>query len=372
MEASQAGLAMCLQGIKETIMGRTILTDRTLRMALLLAMIVVILAGVKAASDIVVPFLLAVFFAIVLNPLVVVLERWRIPRALGIALLVAAVVVLLMLFIGMLGPSLNEFARSLPQYRGMMAEKMRQLQYYADRFNITISLEVIAHYIDPAAAMNLVTRLLSHFSGAMSNIFLLLMTVVFMLFEVPLLPYKLQQALDKPHEGIANIQRAVQGVTHYLVIKTVISLATGVIVWIFLALLEVRFAFIWGLLAFLLNYIPNIGSVIAAIPPLIQALLFNGVGDAVAVAGGFVLINMVIGNMLEPRVMGRGLGLSTLVVFLSLIFWGWLMGPVGMLLSVPLTIIARIALEASDGGHRLAVILGDGREPRQQPATPPE
>ncbi|WP_250547206.1 AI-2E family transporter, partial [Serratia marcescens] len=117
-------------------------------------------------------------------------------------------------------------------------------------------------------------------------------------------------------------------------------------------------------------YIPNIGSVLAAIPPLIQALLFNGLGDALVVAGGFIAVNMVIGNILEPRVMGRGLGLSTLVVFLSLIFWGWLLGPVGMLLSVPLTIVARIALETTEGGYRLAVILGDGRPPRQPPAAP--
>ncbi|QJW56328.1 AI-2 transport protein TqsA [Serratia plymuthica] len=331
-------------------MGRTLLTDRSLRLAIMLAMLVIILAGIKAAADIMVPFMLAVFLAMVLNPLVAQLERWRIPRVLGVSLLVVAVVVVLMLFIGMLGASLNELARSLPQYRGMMMEKLRELQHYADRFNITLSTVAMLQYVDPSAAMNLVTRLLSHLSGAMTNIFLLLMTVVFMLFEVQLLPYKLQQALDKPSEGIANIQRALEGVTRYLVIKTAISLATGIIVWVFLAAVGVRFAFIWGLLAFLLNYIPNIGSVIAAIPPLIQALLFNGFGDALVVAGGFIMINLVIGNMLEPRIMGRGLGLSTLVVFLSLIFWGWLMGPVGMLLSVPLTIIARIALETTEGG----------------------
>ncbi len=301
-------------------MGRTRVTDNSLRLAVLLAMLVIILAGVKAAADIVVPFLLAVFLAMVLNPLVAMLERQRVPRILGVTLLVTAVIVVVMLFIGMLGASLNEFARSLPQYRGMMIEKLRELQYYADRFNISLSSEAMLQYVDPSAAMNLVTRMLGHLSGAMTNVFLLLMTVVFMLFEVQLLPYKLQQALDKPNEGLAAMRRALDGVTRYLVIKTIISLATGVIVWIFLAAVGVRFAFIWGLLAFLLNYIPNIGSVLAAIPPLIQALLFNGLGDALVVAGGFIAINMVIGNILEPRVMGRGLGLSTLVVFLSLIF----------------------------------------------------
>ncbi len=349
-------------------MGRTLLTDRSLRLAIMLAMLVIILAGVKAAVDVVVPFLLALFLAMVLNPLVAQLERWRIPRVLGVSLLVVVVVVLLLLFVGVLGASLNEFARSLPQYRGLMLEKLSELQHYADRFKITISTEAMLQYVDPSAAMNLITRLLSRFSGAMTNIFLLLMTVVFMLFEVQLLPYKLQQALDKPSEGMANIQRALDGVTRYLLIKTAISLATGIIVWAFLAAVDVRFAFIWGLLAFLLNYIPNIGSVIAAVPPLIQALLFNGFGDALVVAAGFITINLVIGNMLEPRVMGRGLGLSTLVVFLSLIFWGWLMGPVGMLLSVPLTIITRIALESTEGGHKLAVILGDGQPGK--PLTP--
>ncbi|MDC6119574.1 AI-2E family transporter [Serratia rubidaea] len=343
-------------------MSRNLFIDRPLRLAIMLATIVVIFAGIKMSSEIVVPFLLAVFLTIVLNPLVARLERWRVPRMLGVMLLVTLVVIVLVMFIGMMGASLNEFARSLPQYRGMMTEKMHELQRYADRFNIVISAEAIVHYIDPSATMNLVTRLLSHLSGAMTNIFLLLMTVVFMLFEVQLLPAKLRQVLSRPTQGIANLQRAVQGVTHYLVIKTAISLATGMIVWIFLAIIDVRFAFIWGLLAFLLNFIPNIGSVIAAVPPLITALLFNGFGDALVVAGGFVLINLVIGNILEPRVMGRGLGLSTLVVFLSLIFWGWLLGPVGMLLSVPLTIIARIALEASENGRKIAVILGDGRD----------
>lgn len=344
-------------------MGSFAFNDRKLRVIMILAMLVVILAGIKAAAEIVVPFLLAVFLAIVLNPLVVLLERCRVPRGLSVMLLVIAVIVLLMMFIGMLASSLNEFARTLPQYRGVMLEKIHELQYYAERFNIDIkfSADEVVKFVNPGATMNLVTRLLGHLSGAMTSIFLLLMTVVFMLFEVQLLPYKLRQALDKPNEGMATIRRALKGVTHYLVIKTVISLGTGLIVWGFLTWVGVRFAFIWGMMAFLFNFIPNIGSVIAAIPPLIQALLFNGFGDAMVVAGGYVLINLVIGNMLEPRIMGRGLGLSTLVVFLSLIFWGWLMGPVGMLLSVPLTIIARITLETMDGGHKWAVILGDGR-----------
>ncbi|TGD10865.1 pheromone autoinducer 2 transporter, partial [Salmonella enterica subsp. enterica serovar Poona] len=112
-------------------------------------------------------------------------------------------------------------------------------------------------------------------------------------------------------------------------------------------------------LACALKYLPNLGAVRAALPPIIQVLVFNGFYDALLVLAGYLLINLVFGNILEPRIMGRGLGLSTLVVFLSLIFWGWLLGPVGMLLSVPLTIIVKIALEQTTGGQSIAVLLSD-------------
>lgn len=214
-------------------------------------------------------------------------------------------------------------------------------------------------YIDPNAAMTLVTNLLAQLSNAMSSIFLLLLTVVFMLLEVPQLPTKFQQIMTRPVEGMAAIQRAIDSVSHYLVLKTAISIVTGLVVWAMLAALEVRFAFVWGLLAFALNYIPNIGSVLAAIPPIAQVLVFGGLYDALVVLAGYLMINLVFGNILEPRIMGRGLGLSTLVVFLSLIFWGWLLGPVGMLLSVPLTIIVKIALEQTVAGQSIAILLSD-------------
>ncbi len=177
--------------------------------------------------------------------------------------------------------------------------------------------------------MTIVTSLLAQLSNAMTSIFLLFLTVVFMLLEVPQLPAKLQQMMVRPAEGMGAIQRALDSVSRYLVLKTAISLVTGGVVWVMLLALDVRFAFVWGLLAFALNYIPNIGSVLAAIPPILQVLVFSGLYDALILLAGYLVINLVFGNILEPRMMGRGLGLSTLVVFLSLIFWGWLLGPLG-------------------------------------------
>ncbi|EGT3573850.1 AI-2E family transporter [Citrobacter sp. ANG330] len=343
-------------------MAKPIITLNGLKIVIMLGMLVIILTGIRFAADIIVPFILALFIAVVLNPLVQRMVKLRVPRVLAISLLVIIIVMAMVLLLAYLGTSLNELARTLPQYRSSLVIPLKNLEPWLVRLGIGVSVDEMVKYIDPNAAMTLITNLLTQLTNAMSSIFLLLLTVVFMLLEVPQLPTKFQQIMIRPVEGMAAIQRAIDSVSHYLVLKTAISLVTGLIVWGMLSALDVRFAFIWGLLAFALNYIPNIGSVLAAIPPIIQVLAFGGLYDALVVLAGYLIINLVFGNILEPRIMGRGLGLSTLVVFLSLIFWGWLLGPVGMLLSVPLTIIVKIALEQSVGGQSIAILLGDANK----------
>ncbi|WP_421532354.1 AI-2E family transporter [Lelliottia amnigena] len=340
-------------------MAKPIITLNGLKIVIMLGMLVIILTGIRFAADIIVPFILALFIAVILNPLVQRMVRWRIPRVLAILLLITIIIMAMALLVTYLGTSLNELARTLPQYRSKLVIPLQQMEPWLQRAGIEVSVEELLKFIDPNAAMTLVTALLAQLSSAMTSIFLLLLTVVFMLVEVPQLPVKLQQMMVRPVEGMGAIQRALDSVSRYLVLKTAISIVTGLVAWAMLAVLDVRFAFVWGLLAFALNYIPNIGSVLAAIPPITQVLVFSGFYDALVVLAGYLIINLVFGNILEPRMMGRGLGLSTLVVFLSLIFWGWLLGPVGMLLSVPLTIIVKIGLEQTAGGQTIAVLLSD-------------
>lgn len=322
-------------------MAKPIITLNGLKIVIMLGMLVIILCGIRFAAEIIVPFILALFIAVILNPLVQHMVRWRVPRVLAVSILMTIIVMAMVLLLAYLGSALNELTRTLPQYRNSIMTPLQALEPLLQRVGIDVSVDQLAHYIDPNAAMTLLTNLLTQLSNAMSSIFLLLLTVLFMLLEVPQLPGK------------------IDSVSHYLVLKTAISIITGLVAWAMLAALDVRFAFVWGLLAFALNYIPNIGSVLAAIPPIAQVLVFNGFYEALLVLAGYLLINLVFGNILEPRIMGRGLGLSTLVVFLSLIFWGWLLGPVGMLLSVPLTIIVKIALEQTAGGQSIAVLLSD-------------
>ncbi len=227
-------------------MAKPIITLNGLKMVIMLGMLVIILTGIRFAADIIVPFILALFLAVIINPLVQLLVRCRVPRVLAISLLIGLIVMLAIVLLASLGTSLNELARTLPQYRNYLYEPMQTIAPWLQRMGFTVSVVELNKYIDPNAVMTLVTSLLTQLSNAMSSIFLLLLTVVFMLLEVPQLPAKLQQLMSRPVEGMGAIQRAIDSVSHYLVLKTAISLITGLVVWGMLVLLDVRFAFMWG------------------------------------------------------------------------------------------------------------------------------
>ena len=166
-----------------------------------------------------------------------------------------------------------------------------------------------------------------------------------MMLEASVFSEKVSFIRNDTGKTLTNIAGFLDNTQRYMAIKAFTSLITGVLIGISMALMGVDYAVLWGFLAFLLNFIPNIGSIIAAVPAVLMTLLQLGGGSAVSVAIIFLAVNMLIGNVIEPRVMGRGVGLSSLVVFLSLVFWGWLLGPVGMLLSVPLTMLVKFAAE---------------------------
>jgi AI-2 transport protein TqsA len=198
---------------------------------------------------------------------------------------------------------------------------------------------------------------------------LVLLTTIFVLFEALVLPDKIRDALGDPQADLSRGIAVVGRIKAYVVIKTFLSLATGAIIGGVLHLMGVDFALLWGLLAFLLNFIPNIGSIIAAVPAILLALVQIGPTGAVGTAVVFIVVNMVIGNLIEPKVLGQSMNLSPLVVFVSLVFWGWLWGGVGMLLSVPLTMAIRIMLEGNVNTRPFAVLMAGHVEPVASPHT---
>ena len=218
--------------------------------------------------------------------------------------------------------------------------------------------DYMSEQFDPATVLSLSGRVVVSIGHILSNAFLVLLTVIFILLEAGSFERKLRNAFDSTEEAAQRAKTIIGSVHHYIVIKTWISLVTGVLVMIWLWWWGVSHAPLWGLLAFMFNYIPNVGSILAAVPAVLIAWLEVGVLPTVAIAFGFLVINAAIGNFIEPRLMGRGLGLSALVVFCSMVFWGWVLGPVGMLLSVPLTMTARIIFDGFDDTRWVATLLG--------------
>lgn len=330
----------------------------TSRVFLIAAAIIIVLAGIKAASVIVVPLLLAIFISIIMQPVLI----WFRARQLPIGIAIASVFLIISIFgialTMLIVQSVSEFTASFPAYRDGLTAQFDWVVALLARINIDLNVEVLQSQFDPNRMMGLMMNMLSGLGGMMANVFLVILIVVFILGEAANLPRKLALAFDDSEKNIESLRSLLYSINKYLALKTIISLITGFVIGTGLWLLGIDHFILWGVLAFLLNYIPNIGSILAAVPAILLALVQYHPAMAGAVALLFLAVNLVMGNLIEPRVMGRRLGLSTLVVFLSLIFWGWLLGPVGMLLSVPLTMLVKIALQDNDSTRWLAILLG--------------
>ncbi len=331
---------------------------RTTDTLLAAAACVVIIAGMKASTVILVPFLLSAFVAIISAPPMFWLQRKGLPSVAAMFIVITGALGLMILIGTLVGQSIHEFSQDLPVYQAKIKTQTTVVLEYLDSKGIISRTPALTEIFDPGAAMKLAASVLNGLGNVLTNGFLIMMTVIFILLEAASFPHKLQAIMGAPDASLARWERFLNDVKQYMAIKTWISLATGVIISIWAAVLGVDHPLLWGLLAFALNYVPNIGSIIAAVPAVLLALVQLGLAKALLLAAGYLAVNLVMGNAIEPRYMGRGLGLSTLVVFLSLLFWGWVLGPVGMLLSVPLTITAKIALDSRDETRWLAILLG--------------
>jgi predicted PurR-regulated permease PerM len=313
------------------------------------AAFVIVVAGMRASVVILVPFLLAVFIAIIGAPPLFWMQRKGIPNWISLFIVILGIFFIGFLIAGLVGSSVKAFSRDLPAYESKFRQYTASIVSWLGTHGVDPSGLALPEIFNPGAAMKLVATLLNSLSKVLTNGFLILMTVILMLVEASSLPGKLRNMLADPEHSLVHFDKFIDNLKRYIAIKTLISLVTGIVITVWLTILRVDYPFLWGLLAFALNYIPTIGSIIAAVP----AVLIT-----VGVAAGYLVINMLMSSVIEPRLMGRRLGLSTLVVFLSLLFWGWVLGPIGMLLSVPLTITAKIALESREETRWLAILLG--------------
>jgi len=328
---------------------------------LVLAAIVIILGALKMASVIVVPVLLASFIAIVISPIYAWLIQKGIPAAFALLAVIGGLMIIFSLAGVLIGSSVHSFSGNIPVYE---AQLQIQLDVWTAKLNdLGIINGDIGTLFNPSVLMKYSATLLKGAGSVLTNSFMILLIIAFMLLESTHFAQKLETA--KGHGNtMEQIDEVFSKIKHYMAIKAVVSLVTGLVITLLLMLIGLDYAILWGFIVFLFNFIPNIGSILAAVPAVLLALIQLGTWGAIEIATIYLVINITIGSIIEPRLMGKGLGISTLVVFLSLIFWGWLLGPVGMLLSIPLTITIKIMLYSQEPTRWLAVLMGNSDNKR--------
>jgi predicted PurR-regulated permease PerM len=331
--------------------------------AISFAAVIVVIYGLQMAKALLVPFLIAAFLALITVKPMLWMQRNRVPTILA-ALIIVFVIMLILGAVGaIVGTSIAEFTAALPTYQERLDVIVQGVvNFIGERFDTTDRFQNLGDMIDPGYAMGLAATILNGLTDVLTNVFLIFFTMIFILLEASTVDTKVEAAFGRSTKSLQRPRVFLANLGRYLGIKTVVSMATGLTAGLLTWAIGLDFPLLWAMLAFLLNYVPTIGSIIAAVPAVLMALVQLGYGEASATAVGFIGINMVFGNFIEPRLMGYGVGISPLVVFVGLVFWGFVFGPVGMLLSVPLTMTLKLALESDERTRWIAILLGSERD----------
>ena len=335
------------------------------RLLFVLACLVVIVAGLRVAAPILVPFVLALFIAVVSMPLMFGMRKRGMPAPLAILFTVLVDALVFGLMGLLVVTSLGDLNERLPVYADAVETIYQGWLLQLQARGLPAGAYMTVDLFDPARIFTFLGGLLQAVASVVAIGFLVGIIIIFILGEATIFPYKFQAILGGGRrQGQIRVTHTVAEVQAYLWIKFQISLVRGICVGVMCWLASLDFPLLLGLIAFILSFVPTIGSIIAAVPGIVLALILHGEISAMVVTVGYLVIDMGFGNILEPNVMGRRMGLSTLVVVLSLLFWGWVWGPVGALLSVPLTMVLKIGVENVPDLRWIAVLL-DNKVPAQ-------
>lgn len=318
----------------------------------------IIIAGLIYAQSLVNQLLLALFLSIICAQPIYWMQKKGLSLGLAIAIVLLGMTGIFVGFVEIIGTSVSSFSQDAPIYEQNLEDMGADVIAFFNRNGVALTGEKLAGIIVPSKVMGYTAGALGQLGAVMGNALTIFFLFLFLLLELNSVSLKARAIISHTNVPLDYLNGIGHSIRHYLSIKTATSFLTGFIIWICLLIVGVDYAIIWALIAFLLNYIPNIGSIIAALPAVLFALIQLGTGGAIWTIITFVSVNMLVGNVFEPRMMGKGLGLSTFIVFFGLIFWGFILGTVGMFLSVPLTMAIKIMLEQSPKTKWMAVILG--------------
>lgn len=319
----------------------------------------IILYLLKLASNIVVPFLISISLAIILSPFINYLESKFIPKIVSLLLVVLLALFPIIIVSEYIVNEILEFASNYESIKTQFIQYIVESASNFHYFGITIDKHEVNMFLEQSNLTDIIKNLLTEAKNQFSNIFLIFFMVSFMLLESSDFHnkiLKISKAYDiNPHLFIEILEK----VKSYFILKVKTSFITGLWALLILWYYDISYYYLWAVLAFFLNFIPVIGSILAAIPAVAFALVDHGSVIAMWIIVWYVIINTLIGNILEPRLMGKGLGISPLVIFLSMTFWGLLFGPAGMILSVPLTMVSQYLFDQYKETRWIALLLSE-------------
>lgn len=327
-----------------------------------IAALVIIFAGVIYAKTVIAPILLALFISIICIQPISWLEKRRIPKWMAIIIVILGLILIFFGFISLIGGTLSFFLSNVSKYESTITAISNSTIQFLNENGLNIPEDQITKLIQPERIQEITSHGVKMLFHILGTSFLIVLVILFILMEFGSFLIKAKAITNGTYQSILYFSTILKNIRHYLAIKTLICLAIGILIYITLLIIGVEYPLLWALLAGLMNYIPNIGSIIATIPAFFFALVQLGLGGALWTLGSFLVIHNVLGNFFEPKLMGKGLDLSALVVILSLIFWGFLLGPVGMFLATPFTLTIKIIMEQNEKTRWLAILLGTPAE----------
>jgi AI-2 transport protein TqsA len=328
------------------------------QLLLILAAIVVVALGMKFAASIITPIALALIVSISMTPVLQWLIRKGMPNGIALTIVIITVVVVMLTLAVIVILSLQNVIQTLPKYQDRIAQIQDEIStFLTDRGIKTTSIRDLDIF-SPAKLVNVGVSVASAIAGAMSSWFFMLLLAAYMLLEATDFPRKLEKTLKFGSAMPERFYKLNVAVRSYIFMTVWLGALNAILLTIMLFFLGVDFALLWGVLAFLMSFIPYIGFILALIPPTLMSLLEGGWQEALIVIIGFIILNTITDNIIKPKVMGKGLDLSPVVIMLSLFIWAWILGPVGAILAVPLTIVVKeLILEVSDDTRWIANLM---------------
>lgn len=320
---------------------------------------IVIIAGIKAASEIVIILFLAIFIASIISTLINFLERKHIPKFISYLFVSGALILISLLLSYIVNISLKDFLSNLPQYQEQLQGLVVKGAVFVESYGYEVDRGTILEALNFNSFFGITTNLIGSIGTFLSKFLLLIIGIAFILAESKSFERKLTIIFEKDNKKLEHFHLFSSNIQKYFSVKTATSFFTGFFVAVMLIVFDIDYPILWGVIAMLFNFVPVVGSIIAAIPAILLSLVSADLNTTISLSILYVIINISISNIIEPKFMGKELGLSPLIIFFSLIFWGWVLGLVGMFLAVPITMTLKIAFNSTKETRWLAILMSN-------------